>query len=46
MTCQISNCDALAYTIVIGPNGLLEVCEKCRDELVSLWGYRMTENVR
>jgi len=45
MTCQISNCDAPVYTTVIGPNGLLEVCEKCRDELVCLWGYRMTATV-
>lgn len=38
--CEIDGCNAPATTIVTGPSGLIEICPKCRDELVSLWGYK------
>lgn len=45
-TCQIDGCDAPASTVVTGPNGPLDVCRRCRQELVAVWGYRVTEDVR
>ncbi len=38
--CRIDGCDAPASTLVVGPNGLLEVCADCREELINIWGYR------
>ena len=44
--CRIDGCDATASTLVVGPNGVLKVCRKCRDHLESIWGYRVAEDVR